>query len=194
MRSFYPEKVNDRFNSPKHSGKAADANGIGTDAAFICGSFVRFSLSIDTSSKEIIEVKFQTNGCGFMIAAADVLAGEIIGRGLAELHGLNSEELRRRIENELGEFPQSRGHCVAVCVDALHAAFADHRAYQIEEFRGETALICTCFGIAEETIVSCITQNSHETVEEVTGTCRAGSGCGSCRMLIQELIDIRHIE
>lgn len=193
VKSFYPEKVNSRFRSPKHPGKVEGANGVGTEAAFICGSFVRFSLRIDTVSKEIVEAKFQTNGCGFMIAVADVLAGEVAGRSVTELHGLESDELRTSIEKKLGAFPQDRKHCADACVDALHAAFADHRASQLEEYRGDSPLICTCFGISEEAVVNCIAEDRIETVEEVTASCRAGGGCGSCRMLIQELIDIRHL-
>ncbi len=191
--TYYPAKINERFCSPRYAGQARNANGIGAEAAFVCGSFVRFSLRIDTASKEIIEAKFQTNGCGFMIAAADVLVEEITGQGLTDLHGLESNEMLAMIEEKLGAFPQHRRHCAEVCVDALHAAFADHRAFQLEEYTGESPLICTCFGISEETVVNCIAEGRIETVEEVTVSCRAGGGCGSCKMLIQELIDIRNL-
>jgi NifU-like protein len=62
-------------------------------------------------------------------------------------------------------------------------------AFQIEEFTGEKALICTCFGVSEETIERVIANNRCETVEEVSQKCNAGSGCGSCQPLIQEIID-----
>jgi NifU-like protein len=194
METFYPAKVNERFCSQRHSRRIVDGNALGVEASFVCGSFVRFSLRIDTSLKAIAEAAFQTNGCGFMIAAADVLADAVTGRRLTELHGLNDAELQGQIENELDSFPQDRRHCGEACVAALHAAFADHRTRQVEEFRGENALICTCFGISEETIESCISENGVTTVEAVTDRCKAGSGCGSCRMLIQEVIDIRQFE
>jgi NifU-like protein len=194
MEAFYPAKVNERFRSLRHSGRTADANALGTEASFICGSFVRFSLRIDTDSKEVADARFQTNGCGFMTAAADALADAVSGRRLTELHGLNNEELHAEIEDVLGKFPHGRGHCAEACVGALHAAFADHRTRQIEEFRGESALICTCFGISEEAIERCVSENGLTTVEAVTDRCKAGSGCGSCRMLIQELIDIGQFE
>jgi NifU-like protein len=71
----------------------------------------------------------------------------------------------------------------------LQDAFADFRAFQIEEFAGEKALICTCFGVSEERIEKAITENNLQTVEEVGEFCRAGTGCGSCQPLIQEIID-----
>jgi NAD(P)H-nitrite reductase large subunit len=65
----------------------------------------------------------------------------------------------------------------------------DFRAFQIEEWSGEKALICTCFGVSEETIENLVKENSLETIEEVTAACNAGGGCGSCQPLIQEIID-----
>lgn len=139
-------------------------------------------------------MRFQTNGCGFMIAAADALADAIAGKQLAELHGLDRDELRAKLCEELDAFPADRRHCEEACIEALRSAFADYRARRIEEFQGEKALICTCFGVSQETIESQIVKGSLKTVEEVTRICNAGGGCGSCRMLIQEIIDSHSIQ
>lgn len=126
-----------------------------------------------------------------MIAVADHLIETIKDSKLADLHGLNKNELSQKLEAEFGPLPNDREQCVDVCIEALRAAFADYRVRQIEEFRGEMALICTCFGVSEETIEVHIERNAIETVSEVTRICNAGGGCGSCRMLIQEMIDTR---
>ena len=133
-----------------------------------------------------------------MIAAADVLAEIVTGKQLAELHGLDRNELRAKLRDELGAFPADRLHCEDACIEALRSAFADYRASQIEEFQGEKALICTCFGVSEETVESLLSEPGTatgfsvlpiKTIEDVTRACNAGGGCGSCRMLIQEIID-----
>lgn len=188
--SFYPEKINRRFYAPRNAGKAENANSVGTGASFVCGTFVRFFLDIDTETKEIRQAKFKSNGCGFAIAAADVLAKKIAGKHLTELHGLDKNELKTKIETELEKFPGNRTHCAEICFEALQGALADFRAFQIEEFAGEKALICTCFGVSEETIEKVIAENAAERVEEVGEVCHAGTGCGSCQFLIQELIDV----
>jgi NifU-like protein len=77
-----------------------------------------------------------------------------------------------------------------LCLETLQNALANFRAFQVEEWTGEKALICSCFGVSEETIENLIKTNSLETVEEVTDVCNAGGGCGSCQPLIQELIDV----
>ena len=185
----YPEKIANRLKHMQHAGMCAGGNAVGTEANFGCGSFVRFSLSIDTGSNSVADAGFISNGCGFMLAAGDVLAESVIKRRLVDLHGLDVADQNNLIANKLGEISAGRQECVDACVDALRAAFADFRSRQIEEFRGEKALICTCFGIAEETIEMQIEKGSLRTVEEVAHVCNAGSGCGSCRMLIQEILD-----
>ncbi len=192
--SFYPPKINKRFQHPRNIGKTTGANAVGTSASFICGVFVRVYLRIETETKEILEAKFNSNACGFTIAAADILTEKVVGKRLIEFHGTDKEILQTQIEEELEKFPAHREHCLQLCLDALQAAFANFRAFQIEEFAGEKALICTCFGVSEETIENVIKKNSLETVEEVTEICSAGGGCGSCQPLIQEVLDVFHEE
>lgn len=190
---FYPPKITERSISPKRSGKGRSANAVGTGVSFECGSFVRFYLGIDTETSEIQCATFKTNGCGFAIAAAGLLAERIAGANLTELHGLEGSEFHGGLIAELGEFPAGRRHCLEIGLEALRSALADYRALRIEEFRGEKALICTCFGVSEEKIESVVSELSLKTVEEVGNVCNAGSGCGSCRMLIQEMLDHRTI-
>ena len=192
--TFYPDKINRLFSAPRRAGKAARANAVGTGVSFVCGCFVRVFLEIDTETKEIRDARYQTNGCGFAIAAAECLAEKIEGRRLTELHGLDHAELLAKIESALHKFPATRTHCAELGFDALQGALGDFRALQIEEFAGEKALICTCFGVSEETIQQLISTHRVETVEEVGDACHAGTGCGSCRFLIQELIDIQELE
>ena len=189
--SFYPPKIQQRFDSPKNSGVIACSNSAGRSASFQCGSFVAFSLRIDSDSKIVSDAGYQTNGCGYMIAAADFLVDVVKGLQLGELHGLNNDDLNSKIEAEFETRCDDRHQCVEVCIEALRAAFADYRLHRIEEFRGEKALVCTCFGVAEETIETHIHERSITTVDEITNICNAGGGCGSCRMLIQEMIDMR---
>lgn len=194
MDSFYPENIKERLLLPKNAGTVDNASSSGTDATFVCGCFVRFCISIGRDDKKVTAVRYQTNGCGYMIAAADVLAETTAERDLTELHGLESDELIENIENLLGEYPTKRSHCLKTPANALRAAFANYRNRLIEEFRGEKALICTCFGISEDSIEKCIADHQPETAAEVAMLCKAGSGCGSCRMLIQEMIDMARVE
>jgi NifU-like protein len=194
VKRLYPETVNKRFNSPRSAGDDRAANAEGRAAALLCGTYVRFQLSLDPDSKRIEASNFRTNGCGFMIAAADVLAEMIASVKLTDLHGIDIAEFRGLIEKDLGEFPLEREHCLLATIDALRAAFADFRTRQIEEFSGEKALVCTCFGVSEETIEKIIEENCTLTVAQVGELCNAGTGCGSCQFMIQEMIDVANRE
>ncbi len=189
--SFYPPETRGRSRLPSNAGEARDANSQGISASFLCGSSAKISLRIDEEAAVIGEAKFTTNGCGFMVAAADALASWLEDRELSALHGLPENELRETVARVLGKIPGDRTQCLTVVFEALRAALAEYRIRRVEEFRGEKALICTCFGITEDTIVETIERNDVEDVASVTAISRAGSGCGSCRMLIAELIDAR---
>lgn len=187
--SFYPPKINERFQRAKNVGAAKDANAVGTSATFVCGAVLRFSLHVDITTKQILEAKFKTSGCGYVVASAEWFAEKIEGKSLLELHSLDKDFFTSEMKREFGEISAERTHCFALAFDALQNALANFRRAQIEEWSGEKALICTCFGISEETIETEIREKHLATVEEVTAVCRAGGGCGSCQILIQEIIE-----
>lgn len=185
--SIYPPRIAAHFASSANAGDLTGSKVEGRSASYLCGSFAALSLRIEDAA--ISSARFRTNGCGFMIAAADVLCEWLTAKSVTELHGLKAAELSEIISGPLGSFPAGRTQCAEIVFEALRDAMGEYRRQRIEEFQGEKALICTCFGVSEETIVNVIRENDLTDVDEVSGLCRAGSGCGSCRMLIAELID-----
>jgi NAD(P)H-nitrite reductase large subunit len=147
---------------------------------------IRFSLSIDSETGSIVDVRYQTNGCAFVIASAETIASTEVGGKLTQLHGTRS--LETKIKQVFNTCRPERQHCFEIVLEAFRSALADHRNRTIEEFRGEKALVCTCFGVTEETVVNLIEAGASD-VSEVSAASNAGSGCGSCQMLIRELID-----
>ncbi len=189
LMSFYSKEVNERFCIPQNAGSLDKANARGKGVSFLCGVSVEISLRIDKETREILDAKFKTNGCGFAIATADFLAEEIVNQKLTSLHGL--DDLETLHKKEFGEFPDRRRQCADICFEALYEAFAKYRAKQINEWNGERSLICSCFGVDEENIERTIADKNLETVEEIGKICNAGTGCGSCQPLIQEILDNR---
>lgn len=187
MEKFYPDKISRRFASPAHAGVPAETDAEGRWANFLCGVSVGFRLRIDPAAKKIAAARFGTNGCGYVVAAADLLCERLEGMRLTELHGLAG--LEEEVAAELGPFPDERLHCIATCFEALQNALAAYRAALVGEWTGEQALICTCFGVTEERIEEEIAAGGLTTVEEVGEACHAGTGCGSCQPLIRELLD-----
>ncbi|MGB7203796.1 MAG: (2Fe-2S)-binding protein [Pyrinomonadaceae bacterium] len=189
---IYPEAINTRLANLTHCPDLPNANAEGIGVNLACGSTVRFFLRIEDGS-HIADAAFRSNGCGHSRVAADVLAQWVTNKLLAELHGLDDSALREIIENEIGEIPDANIACITAAISALKDAFANFRSRRREEFRGEKALICTCFGVTEERIEDLIAKSQASSVEQVTDLSGAGGGCGSCRMLIQELLDMQTV-
>lgn len=175
--AVYPPDIADAIRSARYCGGIRGANAIGAEAKFDCGCYVRVEMQIADSDSKICEIGYRTNGCGYMVAAAEILASNLRGVCLTDLHG------------KIEECSNGRLGCSDAAVRAVRNAFADYRSRRIEEFRGEKALICTCFCVTEDTIEQFVTSNHPHGVDEVSEAIRAGSGCGSCRMLMQEIID-----
>jgi NifU-like protein len=186
---FYPKRLREVLASDGSRSHSTNTSGRGTSANFLCGCAVTFYLTIDAASEKIEQLTFTSNGCGYMIAAALSLSNFFQLDSLAELNGLEEDDLIRRVTSSLESVPKDRFECIRVATQALRASFADHRNRRIEEFRGERALVCTCFGVSEDTIEQLATQGTATTVKEVADACRAGAGCGSCLMIIQEILD-----
>lgn len=125
-----------------------------------------------------------------MVAAAQSLVEAFESSNLKDLHGADSTQLSDVIEGMIGVIQQPRKQCVENTIEAFRSAIADHRKRMIDEFRGDLALICTCFGISEDRIIEVMRETQAVETDDVARVCNAGNGCGSCRMLIQELIDV----
>ena len=106
----------------------ANSDALATAANFSCGSVVRISLSIDAQSQTVTDASFLSNGCGFMLAAADTLAERIVKRRLIDLHGLADAALYEHVIELLEDIPAERRECIAACVGSIRSAFADLRA------------------------------------------------------------------
>ena len=183
--SFYPSRIQEHFDAPRNTGDLLDACAIGEEGSLVCGAIVRLSLKIDATTQTITEAKFKTLGCGYLVACASALTETIRDLPISRAASLSTEA----ITDWFGEWPPTRMHCARLCRDALHAALADYHNARLEEWTGDEALICTCFGISEHSIERVIRNNSLRTIEQVTRACNAGGGCRSCHPLIEDILD-----
>lgn len=185
--SFYPSKINERFLAAANAGGIESPSATGASGSFVCGAALKLFLQIEDG--KIVAAKFQAAGCGFLLAAADELCEQIENRQFAEIGKAVRENEKLFAADFEDEFPSGRTHCLELCAEALRSAINDYRVVKLEGWNGDEALICTCFGVSETTIETAIVKNRLTTVEEVTGNCNAGGGCGSCQPLISEILD-----
>jgi NifU-like protein len=189
QNKFYPEKISDRLLNLRFTAKMRAFGATGGSSSLVCGVFVCISIAVDPVTGQISAAGFSGNGCGWLTAAADCVCEWILGKRIIELHGLDDAEIIAAVELALNEFAPARRHCLELAIEAVHYAFSDYRIKQLTEWNGESALVCTCFGISEDKIERLISENWIKTVAQVTSACGAGGGCGSCRPLIQDMLD-----
>jgi NifU-like protein len=178
--------VNEGFFNPKNVGDAREPSFTGRSASFQCGATLRISLHMDESQR-IVEAKFKAAGCTAMVASAELLTEEILGKTTGAAATMGRQV--RLIEAGLGPFEKDRTDCCKLACEALINAIGEYSDAIRDSWEGEQALICTCFGVPEQRIEQEIDENHLSTLAEVTRACNAGAGCRSCWPLIQDILD-----
>ncbi|HEX8773482.1 MAG TPA: iron-sulfur cluster assembly scaffold protein [Pyrinomonadaceae bacterium] len=182
--SFYPSRIQEHFDRPRNAGEVEGADARGEAGSLYCGALLRLTLAIDPARQTITDVRFKALGCGFLIACASALTETVRELPVSKAAVLTEEA----ITGWFGGLPAEKLHCAALCREALHLALADYHSARQEEWTDEEALICTCFGVSEKSIERVIRVRSLRTVKQVTAACNAGGGCGSCHMLIEDIL------
>jgi NifU-like protein len=185
-----PRSIQDHFLDPQNVGSIERPDGFGNAASFSCGGMVRLDLRID-AEKKIQQAKFKAIGCHILVASASLLTQQVQGRTTGEAAQIakhwDPDSDFGAIEE--GETAAPRPQCISLCQEALLSAIAKFSDAARDEWSGDDALICTCFGVTEMEIEQEISARSCETIDDVTGACRAGAGCRSCYSLIQDILD-----
>uniref|UniRef100_B8HWE2 Nitrogen fixation protein NifU n=1 Tax=Cyanothece sp. (strain PCC 7425 / ATCC 29141) TaxID=395961 RepID=B8HWE2_CYAP4 len=187
----YSEKVLDLFYHPQNQGAIEDPQEAGIAVVFgevgsiACGDALRLHLKIETTSDRILDARFQTFGCTSAIASSSALTEMIKGMNLDQALQVSN----RDIADYLGGLPEAKMHCSVMGQEALEAAIYKYRGIEVQHHEeDEGALICSCFGISDAKVRRVILENDLTTAEQVTNYVKAGGGCGSCLVEIEDLI------
>ena len=181
----YSDKVKDHFLHPRNARVIDDANAVGDVGSIICGDALRLMLKIDPDTDIIEDAAFQTYGCGSAIASSSALTEMIKGKSLADAEKITNQE----IADYLGGLPPEKMHCSVMGREALDAAIANYHGQSYEHSHDDGEIVCHCFGVGVNKIKKVVWENHLTTVEEVTNYTKAGGGCQSCHMRIEEIID-----
>jgi len=179
----YTDKVKDHFLNPRNAGEMADADAVGEVGSIACGDALKLFLKVENGT--IVDATFQTFGCGSAIASASALTEMVKGKTIDEAAAIANED----IATYLGGLPRAKMHCSVMGREALEAAIADFRGESVEhEEEDEGAIICQCFGITEAKVRRAIREDRLETLEDITNFTKAGGGCQSCHLDLEEIL------
>lgn len=180
----YTDKVKEHFLNPRNAGEMTEADAVGEVGSIACGDALKLFLKIEDET--IVDATFQTFGCGSAIASASALTEMVKGKTIEEAATISNED----IADFLGGLPRAKMHCSVMGREALEAAIADHRGETVvHEEEDEGRIICQCFGIPESKVRRAIRENHLETLEDITNFTKAGGGCQTCHLDLEELLE-----
>ncbi len=118
--ALYSEKVMDHFRNPRNVGEIEDADGIGEVGNARCGDIMKIYLKIENDV--IVDVKFNTFGCGSAIASSSMATELIKGKPLSQALELTNKAVAEALDG----LPAHKMHCSVLAEEAIRAAIKDY--------------------------------------------------------------------
>ncbi|OYR60746.1 FeS assembly protein SufA [Halorubrum ezzemoulense] len=89
---MYQEVILDHYRNPRRWGRLSPTTVSHTGENASCGDELTFDLRLAEDGETIEEVTFTGEGCAISIASASLLAEELPGMTLSEVHDLDRED------------------------------------------------------------------------------------------------------
>lgn len=131
--ALYSEKVMDHFMHPRNLGVLENASGIGEVGNAKCGDIMKIYLQIEDET--IVDVRFETFGCGSAIASSSMATEMIKGKSIHEAMRLTNAAVAAALDG----LPAAKVHCSVLAEEAIKSALKDyfdknHIAYDEQDF------------------------------------------------------------
>ncbi len=118
--ALYSDKVMDHFRNPRNVGVIEDADGIGEVGNAKCGDIMKIYLKIENGV--IVDVKFETFGCGSAIASSSMATELIKGKPVSEALTLTNKAVAEALDG----LPAHKLHCSVLAEEAIKKALRDY--------------------------------------------------------------------
>ena len=118
--ALYSEKVMDHFRNPRNVGTIEDADGVGEVGNARCGDIMKIYIKVKDGI--IVDVKFNTFGCGSAIASSSMATEMIMGKPITEALELTNKAVVEALQG----LPAHKLHCSVLAEQAIRAAIKDY--------------------------------------------------------------------
>ena len=110
----------DHFTHPRNVGVIENADGVGEVGNAKCGDIMKIYLKIENDI--IVDVKFETFGCGSAIASSSMATEMIMGKSIHDALELTN----KAVTEALGGLPAHKVHCSVLAEEAIKNALKDY--------------------------------------------------------------------
>ena len=117
---LYSEKVMDHLMHPRNVGILEDADGVGEVGNAKCGDIMKIYLKIENDI--IVDVKFETFGCGSAIASSSMATEMIKGKSIHDAMALTNKAVTEALDG----LPAHKIHCSVLAEEAIKNALKDY--------------------------------------------------------------------
>ena len=118
--ALYTETVMDHFMNPRNVGEIENPDGVGEVGNAKCGDIMKMYLKIENNV--IVDVKFETFGCGSAIASSSMATEMIKGKTIEEALAVTNKQ----VVEALGGLPAHKLHCSVLAEESIKAAVKDY--------------------------------------------------------------------
>ena len=118
--ALYAEVVMDHFMHPRNVGVIEDASGVGQVGNAKCGDIMKIYLKIENDI--IVDVKFETFGCGSAIASSSMATEMIKGKSIQDALKLTNQAVCEALDG----LPAAKVHCSVLAEEAIKSALKDY--------------------------------------------------------------------
>ena len=116
----YSKKVMDHFAHPRNVGELPDANAVGQVGNQKCGDIMKMMMKIENDV--IVDVKFQTFGCGAAVATSSMATELVKGKTIQEALKLTNKAVMEALDG----LPPVKVHCSVLAEEAIRAALTEY--------------------------------------------------------------------
>lgn len=117
---MYNDQILDHLCNPRNAGSMDEPDGVGRSGNSMDGDKV--TIYIKVKDEMLIDIKFQTYGCGAAIAASSMVTVLAKNKRLDEALRITNE----LVAGELGGMPENKIKCSNIAADALHDAINNY--------------------------------------------------------------------
>ena len=118
--ALYSEKVMDHFTHPRNVGVIENADGVGEVGNAKCGDIMKIYLKIENDI--IVDVKFETFGCGSAIASSSMATEMIKVKSIQDAMALTNKAVAEALDG----LPLHKMHCSVLAEEAIKGALKDY--------------------------------------------------------------------